>query len=142
MPFPQASVGESPGVIWNLSLEKSARVLLIKAPVNKNTWQPGCHPPPAALRLSFQPPATFELFELVDGAATWARGAELALFDLEGQHVEQAGDPIVERLEQGLFLQRRNVEVKAQEIDQVGIAQSLLFDQSAPGCVGIFAQKP
>src|SRR5260370_20197793 len=83
---------------------------------------------------------TFDLVRydvrLVHRTAARADWAELALFDLEGQHVEQAGDAIVERLEQGLLLQRRNVEVKAQEIDQVGVAQPLLFDQPAPGRVG------
>ena len=32
--------------------------------------------------------------------------------------------------------------MKAQEIDQVGVAQSLFFDQAAPSRVGIFAEKP
>src|SRR6185437_9693632 len=79
---------------------------------------------------------------LVDSAAASRTGrAELALLDLEGQHVEQAGDTIVERLEQGLLLQRRYVEVKAQEIDQVSVAQPLLVDQPTPGGVGILAEK-
>jgi len=52
-------------------------------------------------------------FSLVDGTPARADWPELSLFDLEGQHIEQAGDAIVERLEQGLLLQLCNVEVKA-----------------------------
>jgi hypothetical protein len=49
--------------------------------------------------------------------AAGAGGAMLALLKFEGQHVQQAVDAICQRLEQCLLFERRDVEMKAQEID-------------------------
>jgi hypothetical protein len=46
-------------------------------------------------------------------------GSALALLQLEGEDIEQAIDSIRERLEQRLLLQRRDIEMEAQEIDQL-----------------------
>src|SRR5579885_2798966 len=78
--------------------------------------------------------------ELIDGAAR-PGGSELALFNREGQDIEQAGDTILECLEQSLFLQRRNVEMEAEKINQVGVAQALLLDQPVPGRLCVLAEK-
>jgi|SRR5580700_9698073 hypothetical protein len=51
------------------------------------------------------------------GTATGASGTVLALFELEGQHIEQAIDPVGERFEQRLLFERRDVEMKAKEVD-------------------------
>src|ERR1700683_416915 len=79
--------------------------------------------------------------DLIDGAARADR-PELAFFDLESQNIKQTSDTIIERLQERLLLQRRDIKVEAQEVDQVSVAQPLLLDQSAPGGVGIFAQEP
>src|SRR5580692_3225027 len=65
--------------------------------------------------------------------AAGAGGAMLALFEFERQHIQQAVDAIRQRLEQGLLFKRRDVEMKAQEVDQLGAAQSPLLDYCTPG---------
>ena len=62
----------------------------------------------------------FRAIPLLDGVRTTAAGAgrpALALLEFEGQHVEQAIDTIRERLQQGLLLERRDIEMKAQKVD-------------------------
>src|SRR5208282_6339293 len=66
------------------------------------------------------------------GAAAGACRPTLALLELEGQYVEQAINTIGERLEHRLFLERRDVEMKAQEVDQRGAAQAALLNDRAP----------
>src|SRR5258708_40068559 len=56
----------------------------------------------------------------------------LALFEFEGQHIKQAVDAIRQCLEQGLLFERRDVEMKAEEIDQLGAAQPPLLDYCTP----------
>ena len=56
------------------------------------------------------------------GTAAGTGRTVLALFELEGQHVEQAIDPVGERFEQRLLFQRRDVEMKAKEVDKRGAA--------------------
>jgi hypothetical protein len=51
------------------------------------------------------------------GSAARSHRAKLALFELEGEHIEQAIDPIRQRLEQGLFLDWTYVEMEAKEVD-------------------------
>ena len=51
------------------------------------------------------------------GTAAGAGRSALSLFELEGQHVEQAIDAICHRFEQGLLFERRDIQVKAQEVD-------------------------
>src|SRR5271154_5577761 len=60
------------------------------------------------------------------------RRSVLALLQLEGQHIEQAIDPIRQRPEQRLLLERGDIEMKAQEIDELGAAQPALLDYRAP----------
>ena len=54
--------------------------------------------------------------------AAGAGRAMLALFEFERQHVQQAVDAIRQRFEQSLLFQRRDVEMKAQEVDKLGPA--------------------
>jgi len=61
---------------------------------------------------------------------TWA--AELAFFELEGEDIEEAVEACGSRLEQGLFLNRGDIEMKAQKIHQVRATQSPL-DERLPG---------
>src|ERR1019366_9072179 len=74
------------------------------------------------------------------GAAAGAGRPTLALLDLEGQYVEQAINTIRERLEHRLFLQRRDVEMKTQEVDQRGAAQAALLNDRVPSLIRGLAQ--
>src|SRR5208283_3351391 len=72
---------------------------------------------------------------LLNGIGPAARpcGSVLALLELESQHIEQAIDPVRERPEQRLLLERRDIQMKAQKIDKLGAAQPTLLDYRAPG---------
>src|ERR1700722_17328366 len=74
------------------------------------------------------------------GTAAGAGRTVLALFELEGQHIEQAIDPVGERFEQGLLFKRRDVEMKTKEVDERSAAQTALLDDRAPCLVRGLAQ--
>ena len=56
------------------------------------------------------------------GTAACAGRTVFALFELESQHIKQAIDPVGERFEQRLLFERRDVEMKAKEVDERGAA--------------------
>src|ERR1017187_1511104 len=87
-------------------------------------------------------PIQFRAIPLLDGvgAATGACRSTLALLELEGQYVEQAINTIRERLEHRLFLERRDVEMKTQEVDQRGAAQAALINDRVPSLMRGLAQ--
>src|ERR1700722_6755493 len=104
------------------------------------------HKPPATcraraiLRLRFQGDVLLKQLLNGVGAAAGAGRTVLALFELEGQHIEQAIDPVGERFEQRLLFERRDVEMKTKEVDERSAAQTALLDDRAPCLVRGLAQ--
>src|ERR1700741_3522877 len=71
----------------------------------------------------------------------WTTGSKFTFLGLKGEHVQQATAARFTGLEQGLFFDRRDIQMEANRINQRGASQATLFNQRLPDVIGSITQE-